>query len=176
MVVDGQHHFAFAGTHHFGQQLVLFPAECPAVAFALPVGRVSVEEAVRAVVAFETAVPGFVFDIHAVQSAPCCPQIFCNAGNAPCPCGGGRAKALSSGFTAEGSVLQVVETCGALDVGEGFGWGTLQQGEGLAAGQGPCKLAHEFVVVVLQDAVEVDQVAVDVIEHFDFGGRLAHEE
>ena len=71
--------------------------------------------------------------------------------------------------------MQIKEAGGALDVGSGCGRLGLQLHKGLAAAEQPCELAHELVKMVLHYAVEINQVAVDVVEHFAAGGGVAQE-
>ncbi|MCY1361662.1 hypothetical protein D9M69_483350 [compost metagenome] len=73
-------------------------------------------------------------------------------------------------------MLQVEETCGALDIRQGLGAGHLLPLEDLAAGQGPFELAHELLEVVLHHPVEAHQVAVDVVQHLGGRGHRAEEE
>lgn len=72
-------------------------------------------------------------------------------------------------------VLQVEESGGALDVGEGFGAGHFLPFEHLSRAERPFELAHEFLKVVLHDAVKRYQVAVDVVEDFDRRWLGLHE-
>lgn len=53
-------------------------------------------------------------------------------------------------------------------------WRVLQPFEHLAARQRPLELAYEFLQVALHDAIQVYQLAVDVVEHFHLG-RRPHE-
>lgn len=64
-------------------------------------------------------------------------------------------------------MLQVAEPGGALDVDEGFRAGHLLPFEHLARAERPFELAHELFQVVLHDAVQRHQVAVDVVEDFN---------
>ncbi|ASN72589.1 hypothetical protein 9F4_13 [uncultured Caudovirales phage] len=73
-------------------------------------------------------------------------------------------------------VLQVEESRRALDVGQGFRAGHFLPREYLPGAEGPFELAHEFFQVVLYDAVEVYQFAVDVVEYFDWSRLWAHKE
>ena len=61
-------------------------------------------------------------------------------------------------------MLQVKKSGGALDVGEGFRAGHLLPLKHLAGTERPFELADEFFQVVLHDAVQRHQVAVDVVE------------
>ena len=76
-----------------------------------------VEEGMFAVVAFEAPLPRFVFNEHAVQSGFGGGQLCFDLGGVPCFGGGCRTEMLLDGFSAEGGVLEVEESCGALDVG-----------------------------------------------------------
>ncbi len=67
-------------------------------------------------------------------------------------------------------VLQVEESCGALDIGEGFGATHLPPLEHLPRAECPFELAHELFEVVLHDIVQRNQVAIDVTEDFDWCG------
>ena len=72
-------------------------------------------------------------------------------------------------------VLQVEESGGALDVGEGVGAGHFLPFEHLPRAECPFELAHKLFEVVLHDAVKRDQVAVDVVEDFDGRWLGSHE-
>ncbi len=72
-------------------------------------------------------------------------------------------------------VLQVEKTGGALDVSEGFRAGHLLPLEHLARTERPFELAHEFFQVVLHNAVQRHQLAVDVVEDFNWRGLGTHE-
>ena len=82
---------------------------------------------------------------------------------------------MASHFAAEALLLQVEKPSRPLHVGERLGAGFLQPLEHLAAGERPFELAHELFQVVRDDPVEVDQVAVDVVQHLDVG-RVAGKE
>lgn len=73
-------------------------------------------------------------------------------------------------------LLQVEEACGALDIGQGFRAGHLLPLEDLARAERPFELAHELLQMVLHNAVEGDQVTVEIIQHLHRGGLGAHEE
>jgi hypothetical protein len=47
----------------------------------------------------------------------------------------------------------------------------LEPFEYLPARQRPFELTHEFLQVMLHDAVQIDQLAVDVVDHFNLGRR-----
>jgi len=64
-------------------------------------------------------------------------------------------------------VLQIEESSSTLDVGEGFRAGHLLPLEHLAGAKRPFELAHELFQVVLHDAIQRHQVAVDVVEDFN---------
>lgn len=72
-------------------------------------------------------------------------------------------------------VLQVEKSCGALDVGEGFGAAHLLPLEHLPRTVRPFELAHELFEVVLRHAVQRHQVAVDVVEDCDRCCLRPHE-
>jgi hypothetical protein len=72
--------------------------------------------------------------------------------------------------TAKGLVLQVIKAGGALYVGQGLAGRDLVPLEDLAAAERPFELADKLFQVVLHHAVEVDHVAVDVVDDFDLGG------
>ncbi|KMN16869.1 hypothetical protein TU85_24785 [Pseudomonas helleri] len=79
MVVDADHHLAFAAPHKVGHKLVVFKREVHTVPSGLPVRWVHVVEGVRPVVALCALKPGQVFDIGAGQALPGCRQVFFNA-------------------------------------------------------------------------------------------------
>lgn len=63
-------------------------------------------------------------------------------------------------------LLQVIEPGGALDIGQRLRAGTLLPFEDLTAADGPFELLHELDHVVLDHPVQVDQLAVDVVDDF----------
>lgn len=72
-------------------------------------------------------------------------------------------------------VLQIKKPGGALDVGQGFRTCHLLPLEHLAGTECPLELAHEFFQVILYNAIQRHQVAVDVVEDFDRRGLGPHE-
>ncbi len=72
-------------------------------------------------------------------------------------------------------VLQVEESGGALDIREGFGTGHLLPFKYLARAECPFELADEFFKVVLDDAIQRDQVSVDVVQDLNGSGLGTHE-
>jgi len=175
MIVDADHHLAFAAVHKVSHPLVIFEREVDSVAGGLPVRWVHVMEGVGTVVAFSAFKPGKIFDVGAGQALPGGREVFLNAQQVDGRAGGSGTERLPGDLAGEGMVLQVEESGSALDVGEGFGAGHLLPLEHLARAERPFELAHEFFQVVLHDAVQRDQVAVDVVE--DFNGRClgSHE-
>jgi hypothetical protein len=73
-------------------------------------------------------------------------------------------------------LLQVEESGGALDVRQRLRAGHLLPLEDLARAKCPLELADELLKVVLHHPVERDQVAVQIVEHFDRCWLGAHEE
>ena len=175
MVVDADHHLAFAASHKISHALIVFKREVHAVASGLPVRWIHVVEGVRPVVALGAFQPRQVLDVGAGQSLPGGREVFLDAQQVDGRAGGGGTERLAGDLTGEGMVLQVEESRGALDVGEGFGAGHLLPLEHLARTQRPFELAHEFFKVVLHNAVQRDQVAVDVVEDFNRRGLGPHE-
>ena len=76
---------------------------------------------------------------------------------------------LLHGFTADSVVLEVEESRGTLDVGHVAGRCALQSSEDLAASQYPLKLSDKLVEMVLDNAVQIDKLSVDVVEYLYFG-------
>ena len=85
-----------------------------------------------------------------------------------CRRGGGVAPVLPLDFAAECLVLQVKKAGGALNVGQGFGAGGLQPLEYFAAGKRPFELADELFEVCFDNPVEIDQLAIDVVNDLNF--------
>ena len=85
------------------------------------------------------------------------------------------AERLPADLAGEGMVLQVEESGGTLDVGEGFGTGHFLPLEHLPGAERPFELAHKFFQVVLHHAVQRHQVAVDIVQDFNRGGLGSHE-
>ena len=88
---------------------------------------------------------------------------------------GRGAERLPGDLAGEGMVLQVEEPGGTLDVGEVFGTGHFLPLEHLAGAERPFELAHEFFKEVLHDAIELHQVAVDIVQDFNQSGLGSHE-
>ena len=72
-------------------------------------------------------------------------------------------------LAAERMLLQVVEPGGALDVGQRLRAGNLLPFEDLAAADGPFELLHKLDHVMLDHPVQVDQLAVDIVDDFGLG-------
>ena len=104
-----------------------------------------------------------------------CRQVLLDPQQVDCRGRGGGAEGLASHLAAEALLLQVEEPGGPLHVGERLGAGFLQPLEHLAAGERPFELADELFQVMGDDPVQVDQVAVDVVQHLDVG-RVAGKE
>lgn len=88
---------------------------------------------------------------------------------------GGGAKGLPVDLAAESVLLQVVKARSALDIGHGLGGRLLQPLEHLAARKRPLELPHEFLEVMLHHAVQVHQLAVDVVDDLDVRRRRPQE-
>lgn len=108
-----------------------------------------------------------MFDVSARQTLPGSREIFLDPQQVDGRTGGGGTERLPGDLASEGMILQVEKSGGALDVGEGFGAGHLLPLEHLTRTECPFELVHEFFQVVLHDAVQRDQVAVDVVEDFN---------
>ncbi len=167
VIVNADHHLAFATAHELGHPFVVLEWEVNAIAGGLPVRRVHVVEGVGTVIALSAFKPGEVFDVGAGQALPGGREVFLDPQQVDGRAGGGGAEGLPGDLAGEGMVLQVEESRGALDVGEGFGAGHLLPLEHLARTERPFELAHEFFQMVLHDAVQRDQVAVDVVKDFN---------
>lgn len=168
VVVDADHHLAFAGSHGFCHLLVLLEAERNAVSFHLPVGRIAVEEGVRAVVALDAVLPAQVLDRGALcQAQVGGGQVLFDAQQIDGRGGGSGAEVLAVDLATEGMLLQVEEAGGALDVGERLCARALQPLEDLPAAQRPLELPHELLEVMLHDPVHIHQLPIDVVQHLD---------
>lgn len=85
-------------------------------------------------------------------------------------CGGGT-EVLAIDLSTECMLLQVVKPRCALDIGQCLGLGDLQPLEHLAATDCPLELPDKLFQMVLHNPVQVDQVAVHIVQHLDRGGR-----
>lgn len=175
MIIDADHYFALAATHEVSHPLVILEREIHAISSGLPVRRVHVVERMSAVIALSTIKPGEVFDVSAGQSLPRGREVLLDPQQVDGRASGRGAEGLPGDLASEGMVLQVEEPGGALDVGEGFRTGHFLPLEYLAGAERPLELAHEFFQVVLHDAIERHQVAVDVVQDFNRGGLGSHE-
>ena len=79
VVVDADHHFAFAAAHEVGHPFIVLERKVHAVAGGLPVRRIHIVEGVGTVVAFRAFKPGEVFDVGAGQALPCGREVFLDA-------------------------------------------------------------------------------------------------
>lgn len=86
------------------------------------------------------------------------------------------APALAADLAAVGVDLQVEEARRALDIGQRIRVLQLQPLEDLPRGERPLELAHELLEVMLDHAVEIDELAVDVVQDLDLGRRLREED
>ena len=122
-----------------------------------------------AVVALHAVLPGQVFDIGATHPETGSAQVFFYPAQIDRWAGGGGAEVLATNLAAECMLLQVVEPGGALDVGQRLRAGNLLPFEDLAAADRPFELLHKLDHVVLDHPVQVDQLAVDVVDDFGLG-------
>lgn len=116
-----------------------------------------------------------IFDVGAGQSLPRGREVLLDPQQVDGRASGRGAERLPGDLTGESMVLQVEESGGALDVGEGFGTGHFLPLEHLARAERPFELAHEFFQMVLHDAIERHQVAVDIVQDFNGSGLGSHE-
>ena len=144
MVVDADHHLAFATAHEIGHPFVVFEREIHAIAGSLPVRRIHVVERVGTVVAFSAFKPGKIFDVGAGQALPRSRQVLLDPQQVDGRAGRCSAKRLPCNLASKSMVLQVKESGSTLDVGEGFRTGHLLPFEHLAGTERPFELAHEF--------------------------------
>jgi len=175
MVIDADHHLALTAPHEIRHALVVIKREVDAVARRLPIRWVHVVEGVGAVVAFGAVEPGEVFDVGASEALPGAGEVFLDAQQVDGSTGCGGTEGLSGDLAGEGMVLQVEEACGALDVSEDLGACHFLPFKYLPRAECPFELADKFFQVVLDDAVEVHQLAVDVVQDLDRRGLWAHE-
>lgn len=127
------------------------------------------------VIAFGAFKPREIFDVRSEHALPRGREVFLDAQQVDGRGSRRRLESLTRDLAGEGMVLQVKESGGTLNVGEGFGAGHFLPFEHLPRAQRPFELAHKFFEVVLHDAVKRDQVAVDVIEDFDRRWLGLHE-
>lgn len=175
MIVDADHHLAFASAHELSHPLILFEREIDPVAGGLPVRRVHVEEGVRSIVALRTVEPRQILDVGAGQPLPGGGQVLLDAQQVDGRSGGGGTERLPGNFAAEGVLLQVEEPGCALDIGQRLRSRHLLPLEDLAGRQRPFELSDKFLQVVLHHPVQIDQIAVEIIQYLHRSGLWAHE-
>lgn len=175
VIVDADHHLAFAAARKVGHALIVLERTFHAIAGGMPVRRVQVVKGMGTVVTFSTFKPGEIFDVGAGQALPGGREVFLDPQQVDSRTCGSGTKRLSRHLAGKAMVLQIEKTGGALDVGEGFGTGHLLPLEYLARTERPFELAHEFFQVVLHNAVQRHQVTVDVFEDFNRRGLGSHE-
>lgn len=175
VIVDADHHLALATAHEVGHALVLLEGKVHPVASGLPIRRVHVEERVRSIIALGAGEPGQVLDIGAGEALPRGGQVLLDAQKVDGRTGGGGTERLPRDLATEGVLLQVEEACSTLDIGQGFRARHLLPLEDLPGAERPFELAHELLEVVLDNAVEGDQVTVEIVQHLHRGGLGTHE-
>lgn len=175
VVIDADHHPAFAAPHEVSHAFVLLEGEVDAITGGLPVRRIHVEERVRSIVALSAVEPGEVLDIGACQALPRCREVLFDPQQVDGRPRGGGTERLAGDLATEGVLLQVEEPGGTLDVGQGFWAGQFLPFEDLAGAERPFELADELFQVVLHHPVQGDQVAVEVIEDLHWRSLGTHE-
>lgn len=85
------------------------------------------------------------------------------------------AERLAVDLAAERIHLEVIEARRALDIGERLGRLHLQPPEHRARRERPFELPDELLEVVLHHAVQIDELAVDVVQHLHLARRLGEE-
>lgn len=174
MIVQAHNRLAFQRLQCRRHLDVFIDAEVDAIALGFPVRWIEVEKRVRAVVFLHALEPVQILNECTGQPQVCAGEVFFYAQQIDGWRSGGRAEGLAFDFAAEGVLLQIEEPCGALDVGQGVRWRVLQPFKHVAAAERVFELAHELFQMVFNDPVEIDKLAVDVVDHFDFGW-ITHE-
>lgn len=175
MIIDAQDGLAFDLPHQLRHGLVLRPFKRHPIALGLPVRWVHVKQGMRPVVALDALLPVQVLDVGAGQTEVRSTQVFLDAQQVQRRGRGRRAPGLALHLAAEGVVLQVIKACRPLQVGHGLRRGVLQPLEHVSAGECPFELAHKLLEVMLQDTVQVDQFAVDVVPQCCRPGNQARQ-
>lgn len=124
VVVDANHHFSFAAAHEVGHPLVVLEQKVHPITCGLPVRRVHVMEGMGAVVTFSAFKPREVFDVGARKALPRGREVFLDAQQVDGRPSSSGTERLPGDLASKGMVLQVKESGGALDVGEGFRGGS----------------------------------------------------
>ena len=154
MVIDAYHYLSLTATHEVSHKLVVLEGKVHAIACRLPVRRIHVVKGVSTAVTLAAVQPGQVFNVGAGQPLPSCREVLLDPQQVDSRTGGRGTKRLPRHLAGKGMVLQVEESSGALDVGEGFRAGHLLPLEHLARTKRPFELAHEFFQVALHNAVQ----------------------
>ncbi len=175
VVIDADHHLSFACPHEISHALVVLERKIYTIPSRLPVRRVHVMEGVRPVVTLGALKPRQVLDVGARQTLPGRRKVLFDPQQVDGRTGRRGTERLPTDLASEGVMLQIEETGGALDIGEGFGACHLLPLKHLARAECPFELADEFFKVVLDDAIQRHQIAVDVVQDLNGGGLGAHE-
>ncbi len=122
-----------------------------------------------AVVAFKAPFPRFVFNEYTVQSGFGSGQFCFDLRGVPCFRCSCCTEMLLDGFAAEGIVPEVEEPCSTLDVCHAIRRGALRSGEDFTARRHPLELSDKLIKMMLNDAVEVDKLSVDIVKYPYFG-------
>lgn len=125
MVIDADHHLAFATSREVGHPLVALECKVHAIADGLPVRRVHLVKSMGAFVMFRAFKPGEIFDVGSGQALPGGRKVFLDPQQVDGRSGGRGTELLPGDLAGEGMVLQVEKSGGALDVSEGFRAGHL---------------------------------------------------
>ena len=175
MAVDADHHLSLAATQDVGHPLVVLERKVHAVAGSLPVRRIHVMEGMGSIVAFGAFKPREILNVGARQALPSSQEVSLDPQQIYGRSGGRLTERLPADLAGEGMVLQVEESGGALYVRKCFGADHPLPFEHLSRTERSFELAHEFFQVVLDDAIQSHQVAVDVVEDFNLSGLRPHE-
>ena len=108
-------------------------------------------------------------DVGAGQAQVRCAELLFDAQQVHRGRVGVGAPGLGLDLAAEALVLQVVEPRRALHVRQRLGRRVLEPLEHFAAGNRPLELSDELFQMVLHDTVQVDQIAVDVVDDLHLG-------
>ena len=175
MVVDAQQEFTFNCFEGLGQAVVVGSVEGYLVADGGQVRRVAVEQAVGSIITSDAVGEVEVFDRDAVEPAAATTDGREDGAAKTAAAAEGIAK-VGGDFAAaaEGGLDDVPGAGGLLDVGEaGLG---LIISEVLTAVKLELQLIDEGSRMAADDAEQVGQLGVAVVEDFSFGGGLGEEQ
>jgi hypothetical protein len=167
-VVQGENEFALDLPQMLFELDEILFGEIELVEFAIPIGRVQVEERLRAIISPQDIFVGQALDLNFFESLM---RIFNKLGKFSWlvvrRLGDAVVVVLSQNQSAESIFLEIEEPRGSLDVRQRFRILGLEQRKQSSAHQTILQISHKLFMVRLADAKEIHDFTILVIKYFN---------